>query len=324
MILPMSKLIALSEATSAATEPRIGFATQGGGQWAEWDRFITLDGKKAYHIGNVCGTCAFVFERLEGATDKVSPTELSGRLRSGLKQIDDDVVRTATSILPAGRYNVLLLRCVPRLVSPSKEGDYFFEEQVALWGLDGFWGVPHYAKVEYYRTAISRMSNHRGLFEFLVPMFPKNYLHAETISSYKKALSQRHLPTALAVSILDVKQPANWDGNPDVTEHWCLSHYLLDGHHKVYAASELGVPVSILSFLASEKGVSTQEQVAEAIEDANEWITVETSPFHSLTIGVVSVIACFRQLRILPIIFKAPYRRCFPVSLRREGLRRSR
>jgi hypothetical protein len=52
---------------------------------------------------------------------------------------------------------------------------------------------------------------------------------------------------------------------PDVTEHWCLSHYLLDGHRKVYAAAELGMPVSILSFLASEKGVSSREQVAGAI-----------------------------------------------------------
>jgi hypothetical protein len=263
--LPMSKLIAATHASSTAVAPRIGFATQGGGQWAEWDRYITLDGKRAFHIGNVCGTCAFVFERLEGANDKVSPKELSERLRRGLRQIDDEVVRTATSVLPVGIYEVLLLECVPRLVVPSKDGDYFFEEQVALWGVDGFWGVPHYTKAEYYRTGLSKMSNGRGLFEFVVPMFPKNYLHAETISSYKTAFSQGPLPTALAISILDVKQPADWAGYPDITEHWCLSHYLLDGHHKLNAAAERGTPVSILSFLAADKGVSTREQVAEAI-----------------------------------------------------------
>jgi hypothetical protein len=264
--LPMSKLIAATHASSTAVAPRIGFATQGGGQWAEWDRYITLDGKRAFHIGNVCGTCAFVFERLEGANDKVSPKELSERLRRGLRQIDDEVVRTATSVLPVGIYEVLLLECVPRLVVPSKDGDYFFEEQVALWGVDGFWGVPHYTKAEYYRTGLSKMSNGRGLFEFVVPMFPKNYLHAETISSYKTAFSQGSLPTALAISILDVKQPSDWAGYPDITEHWCLSHYLLDGHHKLNAAAERGTPVSILSFLAADKGVSTREQVAEAIE----------------------------------------------------------
>jgi len=262
----MSKLIAATEATSTATESRVGFATEGSAQWAKWDRYITLDGKRAFHIGNVCETCAFVFERLEGANEKVSPKELSERLRCGLRQIDDELVRTATSVLPAGRYDALLLRCVPRLVIPSKAGDYFFEEQVALWGVDGFWGVPHYTKAEYYRTGPTKMGNGRGLFEFVVPMFPTNYLRADTISSYKNTLSHEVLPTALAVSILDVKQPATWNGNPDVTEHWCLSHYLLDGHHKVYAAAEQGAPVSILSFLASEKGVSSREQVADAIE----------------------------------------------------------
>jgi hypothetical protein len=264
--LRMSRLITATEARSTATEPRIGFATQGGGQWPEWDRYITLDGKRAFHIGNICETCAFIFERLEGANDKVSPKELSERLGRGLTQIDDEVVRTATSVLPGGRYDVLLLSCIPRLVLPSKQGDYFFEEQIALWGVDGFWGVPHYTNAEYYRTGLTRMGNRRSLFEFVVPMYPKNYLRAEATSSYKNAFSQRGIPTALAVSILDVKQPATWVGNPDVTEHWCLSHYLLDGHHKVYAAAELGMPVSILSFLASEKGVSTREQIAEAIE----------------------------------------------------------
>jgi len=262
----MSMLLAATQASSTMSDARVGFATEGGGQWAVWDRFITLDGKKAFHIGNICGTCPIVFERLEGANDKVSPRELSDRFRCGLQQIEDDVVQTATSVLPAGKYDALLLKCVPRLVVPSKPGDYFFDEQIALWGLDGFWGMPHYAKAEYYRTGTSRMSNHRGFFEFVVPMFPRNYLRAETVSSYKEELSRGALPTALAVSILDVKQPADWSGSPEITEHWCLSHYLLDGHHKVFAASELNAPISILSFLAPEKGVCSAEQVSEAIE----------------------------------------------------------
>jgi hypothetical protein len=54
-------------------------------------------------------------------------------------------------------------------------------------------------------------------------------------------------------------------GDPKINAHWCLSHYLLDGHHKALAASELGLPISMLSFLAIEKGISTREQVAEAI-----------------------------------------------------------
>jgi hypothetical protein len=262
----MSSLLAAATATSTSVESRIEFVTEGGGKWPAWDRFITLDGKKAYHIGNICGTCGFFFERLEGANDKVSPAELSKRLRNGITQLDADLLCKVAAALPTGVYRTLLLKCVPKRVMPSEPGDYFREEQVALWGVNSFRGLPHYTKTEYYRTHPISMTNSRGLFEFIVPMFPKSFLHADAVGSYETSLSSGTTPTALALSVLDVKQPADWEGNPEFNEHWCLSHYLLDGHHKTLAASQLGLPISILSFLAVEKGVSTPEQVAEALQ----------------------------------------------------------
>jgi hypothetical protein len=175
-------------------------------------------------------------------------------------------VRTVVAALPSGLYSALLLECVPKRVLPSEHGDYFREEQVALWGINSFWGLPHYTKTEYYRTGQVTMTDARGLFEFVVPMFPRSFLHADAVISYKTALEAGTTPTALAVSVLDIKQPADWEGDPKINSHWCLSHYLLDGHHKTFAASELGLPISILSFLAVERGVSTREQIAEAIQ----------------------------------------------------------
>jgi hypothetical protein len=262
----MSSLLAVAAATSTSAESRIGFVTEGGGSWPVWDRFITLDGKKAYHIGNICGTCEFFFERLEGANDKVSPAELSKILKGGITQLDDDIVHKVTAALPIGEYSAMLVECVPRRVMPSEPGDYFREEQVALWGGNSFWGLPHYTKTEYYRTDPISMTNARGLFEFVIPMFPKTFLHADALDLYRAALSTGTTPTALALSVLDIKQPADWEGSPEINAHWCLSHYLLDGHHKTFAASELGLPISILSFLAVEKGVSTREEVAEVIQ----------------------------------------------------------
>src|SRR5436305_11382443 len=83
-MLPMSSLLAIRQVSSTTSNSRIGFATESGGNWPEWERFITVDGKKAYHIGNICGTCQFVFERMEGANDKLSPKELSAQLKEGL------------------------------------------------------------------------------------------------------------------------------------------------------------------------------------------------------------------------------------------------
>jgi hypothetical protein len=97
-------------------------------------------------------------------------------------------------------------------------------------------------------------------------MFPSNYLHADAVAAYKASLSRGVVPTALAISVLDVKQPAVWQGEREITEHWCLSHYVLDGHHKLYAAAQAGKPITMLSFLAADKGVSTLEQVSKGIE----------------------------------------------------------
>lgn len=257
--------MAVAEATSTTTDSRIGFQTVGGGNWPEWDRFITLDGKRAHYIGNICGTCPFIFERQEGANDKISPAELSESLRNGISNVDETITHAAMGVLPTGVYKTMLLSSNPRLIIPSQGGDYFFGEQIQLWGIDPFWGVPTYTKNEYYRSEPAKISNRGRLFEFIVPMFPKRYLDDKTIRSYETLLGHQTTPTALAVSVLDVKQPANWDGDPDVTEHWCLAHYLLDGHHKMYAASQAHKQISLLSFLAVEKGVSSTDQVAEVL-----------------------------------------------------------
>jgi hypothetical protein len=261
----MSRLTAVAELASITSDSRVGFETVGGGAWPEWDRFITLDGRKAHYIGNICGTCPFIFERRDGANSKASPAELAESLRKGISRVDGSITDAAIGVLPKGTYKAMLLDCVPRWISPSQKGDYFFEEQIQLWGVDPFWGVPHYVKNEYYRTESVKISDRARLFEFIVPMFPKRYLEDKTIQSYEVLLRDRTMPTALAISVLDVKGPADWQGDPQVTEHWCLAHYLLDGHHKTYAASNACQPLSLLSFLAVDKGVSSNDQIEKAL-----------------------------------------------------------
>ena len=258
-------MIKALDAASTSAGSRIGFAAEGNENTPVWDRYITVDGKKAHYLGNVCGTCEFIFERQEGANTRISPASMSELFRDGIQDVDDAIKSAVMSLLPAGDYKMLLLSCAPRLVVPSRAGDYFFEEQIALWGVDPFWGVPHYTKNEYYRTEALKVSEHGGLFEFIVPMFPGRYLDSKALASYEALLNRRALPTALAVSVLDVKQPAEWDGNPEIQEHWCLAHYLLDGHHKMYAAARSGKPISLLSCLAIAKGVSGPSEIAKVI-----------------------------------------------------------
>ncbi|HSU35413.1 MAG TPA: hypothetical protein VLJ88_07115, partial [Propionibacteriaceae bacterium] len=56
-------------------------------------------------------------------------------------------------------------------------------------------------------------------------------------------------PTALALSVIDVTQPHDSD-----QAHWGLTHFLLDGHHKIDAAARQNLPLRILCVIALGEG----------------------------------------------------------------------
>lgn len=260
----MSDLIQRTSKSVSASSSPVGFATTGGGSWPAWDRFLTLDGKNAYHIGNICGTCAFLFERLDGANRTVDVRALTARLEAGVTSLDDKLLDALAVIMPVSAYRVALLRMVPQPVTLGSGADYFAVEQVDnQGGLDSFWGLPHYPKVPYYRpvgrSAIPVVDDAK-LFDFIVPMFPETWLKQDRITYYVNALSSGSQPTAIALSVLDVKGPA--DGGVD---HWCVAHYLLDGHHKTAAAARAGLPITIISFIAIDHGISDAAQVDAAL-----------------------------------------------------------
>jgi hypothetical protein len=244
----------------------VSFQTEGGDGWAAWDRYIAIDGKRAFHIGNVCGTCSFFFERMEGAKRSINAEDVIERLNAGVSFLDLSLVEKIKTIMPTGKYQVLLLHIVPKIVYPKDPEDYFEKERVELWGIDPFWGLPHHRKTEYYRLSTQLLKDGRAFYEFLIPTFPQNWLNQERVTSYISNLQSGGAPTAIALSVLDVKQPAVWDGEPAITSHWCLAHYLLDGHHKVFAANKIGLPLTLLAFLAVEKGISSAEQIEQVIK----------------------------------------------------------
>jgi hypothetical protein len=228
-------------------------------------RYLALNGNRAYKLSFSCDTCYFLFERLDGANDTVSIQQLTDALGSGLTKIDKSIYESISPILPIGEYEVLLLELIPELVSPLFDRDYFSHEQTELWGIDGFWGLPHYPKTTYYRSDTQQIGNKKAFFEFVVPMVPNNWLKEETWQNYIEKLSNGKKPTALAISVFDTKQPANWNGDPSINEHWCLAHFLLDGHHKIYAAAKDRQPITLLSFLAIEESISYKAEIDQML-----------------------------------------------------------
>lgn len=256
-------IVALGSAGSV-----LGFKRTGAGRWAEWDRFLTLDGVPAYHLGNVCNTCEVLFKRLDGANRTLSAGQLGAQLRDGRPSMDARWLQSVGELMPSGDYLPFYAQVPITLVRPGGPGDYFAEEQIATWGVDAFWELPHDPRTEYYRGRRVDLPRERkwdrAIFEFVVPMVPHSWLQADRVAEYR---SQRgnELPTALTLSILDVKMPATWDREPTVAEHWCLVHYLLDGHHKTYAAALDGAPVGLLSYLAVRQSIAGPGDVLEAV-----------------------------------------------------------
>lgn len=257
----MSTVLRTARTSITGSNSILAFETTGDEDWEEWDRYLSIEGKKAYHIGNICGTCAFFFERLAGANQKISAADVSARLRDGIDELDDDVIEALKQILPNGDYRFSLLEVNLRTAALGSPDDYFTKDQVDLWGIDPFWGLPHDPRIEYFRSTTRTFLKKNGLFEFIIPMVPATLLSHETVNEYKQQLGLGKKPTAFGLSVLDVKRPAVWHDDPDVTEHWCLAHYLLDGHHKTFAASAVNQPITLLSFLSVGESLATREEI---------------------------------------------------------------
>jgi len=169
------------------------------------------------------------FEKLEGATGKISPSRVSDVLRAGLRNLEVAFVQSVGStVLPTGHYRVSLLRFTPEFDRPGEMSDYFSHEQLELWEADQVLGWPHDPKCEYYRgesrflgknlSASFRPFNSRNqsskLFEFIIPFTCPHLLNHETVEFCRNRFVGWAESTALSISVLDIKGPATWEAEP--------------------------------------------------------------------------------------------------------------
>lgn len=114
-------LIATGPARTLGTDsPRLVFGEEAklAGSWAG-RRLLQLDGSPAFELSYWCGTCQFLFRRLDGATQTVSLADVEGTLRDGIDAIDDEVARRFGALLPTGTYLPILLE----VQAASETGD---------------------------------------------------------------------------------------------------------------------------------------------------------------------------------------------------------
>ena len=244
----------------------IGEGPKESGTWAG-RRLLSVSGDPAFELGFWCGTCPFLFERLEGSNNTLSIEGTETTLAEGLTEIDEGVVATFAPLLPSGEYTPLLLEVEPTLTYPMRTGDYFAEELEQTWrSSDGFWGLPEYPRTPYYRGDTRALDDENVLFEFVVPMVPPSWNDRGRVQEHAERLSRSSRPTCVTVSLLDVRQRAVANTPEEGLVHWGLAHFLLDGHHKIEAAAANGDRLQVLSFLSIEHSLADAAQIQRVID----------------------------------------------------------
>ena len=242
----MSQLLEYRQVKSVTDKPVVAFdvrVTTGHGDLLN----LNVHGRPVYQIGRQFGIPArqsesefqLAVERLSVPTASLEvPADI---LQAGLRRLDTTVVDACAKLFAAGDYLVALWEVHPYLVTPGSLSDYFVREQAAMYRRER-----RDPGTQYYRAA----EDHRGgilperCFEFIFPRVPLESRQEPIVDQYKDLLARGATPTAVAVSVLER------DGRPRATAPWCLTHCLLDGHHKTYAAAALRRPLTLLSFVS--------------------------------------------------------------------------
>jgi len=227
------------------------------------ERHLMIGDDPAYLVKDTgCDTCRYVFtkvmpgQHLNDALPEGTYRQLSNLLSNMTSMPSTEILARIGSVLPRGDYSIALSAFVPLLVIPGGEDDYFSEEAVATWGLDPYFGIGHCPQTPYYRLAHRDM----GAVEYggkrlgvalAVPLFPPTLMSRRgTVETYGATFRDGQAsPTVLAIGLVDDRGPAHWlDTAPIYSRHLIVTLYVLDGHHKLLAAADEGVPIQFLSF----------------------------------------------------------------------------
>ena len=189
-----------------------------------WD--LDLGEKPLYRLGNLCGTCATIFRLINNANLPLAPNELSQLLENGIQDTSSDINNTVSHLLPSGQYSVQVITVKPS-IKIQENGDYKLK-----WSWD----------VDYLWENNTKEADHSVEYDVIFPIIAQSELMPDRIKHYEEKLKNGSKPTALALTIEDERAPR---GNYQET---VTAHILLDGHHKVMAASRLSYPITLLSY----------------------------------------------------------------------------
>lgn len=259
----MSQLLESRIVQVLTTHPIVGFACLWSNISDSAPVHLRVGHTDAYILGyRDTYDLTFELQPKRGATGlqkKVSSNVCAAILRQGLQVLDDTVVNAHVELMQKGMYLASLWNVRPYLVTRGTYDDYFTDDQSLAGRGSRDPGTPYYrtegtgplrrARADYKLDTrsighVDEARSDRPCVELILPLEPIELLQQHVFDEYQEVLESGGTPTAVAISMLE------YDSYDRTAERWCLTHCLLDGHHKMYVAARLRRPLTLLSFLA--------------------------------------------------------------------------
>ncbi len=236
--------------------------------WPYWYRYLEINGKKAFETGNICGTCNGFFRRLPGEKkyNIAIAQQLSESLNTGLNSLNTHILQQAEMLVPNGEYYVFLKNIKPQICKSGNEIDFFHHELTNKERMHPnnpntfYFRLPSlkYTSAFIYDLSIPTYNmkyekKTHMLLESLVPLISYELLDNSRIDYYRKKLRSGETPTVFALGIWDKLTCLN---NDTIDMYDFLANYIIDGHHKAYAAALENKSISLLTYVKKDNLVN--------------------------------------------------------------------
>ena len=234
---------------------------------SRWYHHVLVAGERVFEYGCPCGTCGIVFRKVGSPAHQVSDPEAHTLLGTLESVPSNEVLRRLARVLEPGSYQPAIVEGKVRLVEPGEPDDYFASDVVRLSGLEPpDYSKPSSPRTSYYRFGadceLDRAGRTTGPHKALVtavimPLHEPLRLNRERVEYWLRQLDIGIPLTAFGVAVIDNQQPAMSpaDDSYPYEEHFLFTTCLLDGHHRIQAAAESGMPIRVLSLLARKSSL---------------------------------------------------------------------
>ena len=191
-------------------------------------------------VGGPWDTCGGWFSLVDEPFRPRTPTELNQRLGRGIEAVDRPLVESIVPLLPRGRYTVGLLRVAP--VRQGSDTDHWYRSRCVE--RETWHRLPPDPNDEGEPVTVREYLERYHESEVILPHLSTGSIDWDRVDRYRDAMWAGHRPTAMVISLGELRHPG------DSRTVARLTHFVIDGHHKLFAASQTGKPLTLLSFFA--------------------------------------------------------------------------